>query len=222
MSTLSLALQLLAAAAAGTAVGLERQFRNHPAGIRTHALVAIGAATFTIVGTSGFDADGVSGDPSRIAAQVASGIGFIGAGAILKEGVTVRGLTTATSIWVSGAMGVAAGAGYYQLLVATVVVALVVLLLVGILNGPLERAFRPIVVVELEYRRGHGTLGPVLSAIDRLHGSTTSIAVEDTPDQRLLHLTIRRLHREGLVELLEQIRAIPEIVHATARYPTED
>src|SRR5947209_16104021 len=90
--------------------------RAHAAGVRTHALVAVGAALFTVAGAYGF-ADvphGSNVDPARIAAQVASGVGFLGAGAILRQGIGVRGLTTAATLWLAAALGLASGAGAYD------------------------------------------------------------------------------------------------------------
>jgi putative Mg2+ transporter-C (MgtC) family protein len=114
--------RIVVAAALGAAVGLEREWREQEAGLRTHMLVAMGAALFTIVSAFGFhDILGSSGpnvlvrlDPSRIAAQVVSGIGFLGAGAIIRNGLTVRGLTTAASLWLVAAIGMAAGAAFYS------------------------------------------------------------------------------------------------------------
>ncbi len=111
------ALRLLLAAILGGAIGVEREIHDHPAGIRTHMLVSLGAAIFTLLGIVGFEevqsAPGVvvPVDPTRIAAQVVSGIGFLGAGAIIKYGTTVRGLTTAASLWATASIGMAAAAG---------------------------------------------------------------------------------------------------------------
>ena len=85
----------------GTLIGMERQYRQHSAGLRTNVLVAVGAAAFTILSVT--MTSGGTGDPSRIAAQIVSGIGFLGGGLILKEGFTVRGLNTAATIWCSAA-----------------------------------------------------------------------------------------------------------------------
>ena len=104
----------------GGLVGLEREFSDQPAGFRTHILVSFGAALFTMAGAYGvteFFEDGgaaIRYDPTRIAAQVVTGIGFLGAGAILRQGVTVRGLTTAASLWVTAAIGLAVGLGYIE------------------------------------------------------------------------------------------------------------
>ncbi|NLU10164.1 MAG: MgtC/SapB family protein [Tepidanaerobacter acetatoxydans] len=101
--------RLVLAVIAGGLIGLEREVKSRPAGLRTHILVTIGSALVTLVSANGF----TSGDPARIAAQVVSGIGFLGAGTIIRDGSDIRGLTTAASVWVSGCIGVAIGAGYY-------------------------------------------------------------------------------------------------------------
>lgn len=124
LAPLELGLRLIVAAVLGGLVGFEREFSDQPAGLRTHLLVSLGAALFTIVGAYGvgpfFDADSdVRLDPTRIAAQVVSGIGFLGAGAILREGLTIRGLTTAAALWVAAAIGVATGFGYWEAAVVT-------------------------------------------------------------------------------------------------------
>jgi putative Mg2+ transporter-C (MgtC) family protein len=101
--------RLLLAAILGAMIGVEREIHEHPAGMRTHLLVSVGSAGFTLLSILSFTEAG--GDPGRIAAQVVSGIGFLGAGAILKEGATIRGLTTAASLWAVAAVGMACGAG---------------------------------------------------------------------------------------------------------------
>lgn len=113
---LDLAARLVMAAVFGAAVGFEREIHGHPAGMRTHLLVSLGSALFTVLSIHGFAASATAPvDPSRIAAQIVSGIGFLGAGAILKEGLSIRGLTTAASLWATAAIGLAAGAGQYIL-----------------------------------------------------------------------------------------------------------
>ena len=106
---IDVAVRLVLAAVAGMAIGIERELREQAAGLRTHMVVAIGACLFTIVGAYGFG----EGDPSRVASNIVTGIGFLGAGAILREGLTVRGLTTAGSLWVVAAIGMAVGLGMY-------------------------------------------------------------------------------------------------------------
>jgi putative Mg2+ transporter-C (MgtC) family protein len=110
------------------AVGFEREAAQKAAGLRTHILVGLGAALFGILSIEGFQAEQVEQlDPSRIAAQVVTGIGFLGAGAIFREGRLVRGLTTAAGLWTVAAIGLAAGAGMFAVAVAATVVTLIVL-----------------------------------------------------------------------------------------------
>jgi putative Mg2+ transporter-C (MgtC) family protein len=112
---LDISLRLLAAALFGAILGLEREVHGHPAGMRTHMLVCVGSALFTVLSVYGFSSPGgpLTGDPSRVAAQIVTGIGFLGAGAILKDGANVRGLTTAASLWLVASIGLAAGVGAY-------------------------------------------------------------------------------------------------------------
>ena len=124
-------LRIVVAATLGGAVGIERELRDHDAGFRTHMLVAIGSALFTIVSAYAFRDFLVGGgavvraDPTRIAAQIVTGIGFLGAGAIIRQGLSVRGLTTAATLWVVAAIGMAAGAGYYGGALITTAVVLI-------------------------------------------------------------------------------------------------
>jgi putative Mg2+ transporter-C (MgtC) family protein len=118
--------RIAAAAGLGGVVGLERELAERDAGLRTHMLVGVGSALFTLVGAYGFsDFPARSVDPTRIAAQVVTGIGFLGAGIIFRQGFTVRGLTTAASLWLVAAIGMAAGAGFWKGAVIALIVALV-------------------------------------------------------------------------------------------------
>ena len=109
---LVLMLRLVVALVLGAVVGWERELQRMPAGFRTHALVALGSAIFTVISAYAFTGPG--SDPTRIAAQVVTGIGFLGGGAIIHYGGTVRGLTTAASLWAVAAVGMAAGAGLFR------------------------------------------------------------------------------------------------------------
>ncbi len=118
---LDLALRIAAAIVLCAAIGLERPWRLRTAGIRTNALVSVGAALFVIVGAFGWNGPGA--DPTRVAAQVVSGIGFLGAGVILRDGLNIRGLTTAATLWCAAAVGSLAGAGMYLIaLIGTVAI----------------------------------------------------------------------------------------------------
>jgi putative Mg2+ transporter-C (MgtC) family protein len=148
---LDLGFRILVAAALGAAVGAEREIHGHPAGIRTHMLVALGSALFTVLSIHGFVSDGAAVgniDPTRIAAQIVSGIGFLGAGAILKDGVVIRGLTTAASLWATSAVGMAAGAGEY---VVGIVGAAIILTSLWPINALAER-FHGTAVPEVQIR----------------------------------------------------------------------
>ncbi len=116
-------LRILCAFLMGAMIGVERQFRQHTAGLRTNILVSVGAAAFTVLSYAMVEIVG-SGDPSRIAAQIVSGIGFIGGGLILKDGFTVRGLNTAATIWCSAACGCLCGLGMYKEGIVLVVIIL--------------------------------------------------------------------------------------------------
>jgi putative Mg2+ transporter-C (MgtC) family protein len=136
-----LVLRLLLSAFLGALIGVEREIHDHPAGIRTHLLVALGSALFTVLSIVGFPSSGdVATDPSRVAAQIVTGIGFLGAGAILKYGPTVRGLTTAASLWAAAGIGMAAGASRPVLAVAATVIVLVSLWPLRLLSERLELA----------------------------------------------------------------------------------
>ena len=146
-----LAVRMLIAAALGAAIGLEREIHDHPAGMRTHLLVSLGSAIFTelsIFAFSGGPAPNGSlpTDTSRVAAQIVSGIGFLGAGAILKYGTSIRGLTTAASLWTAAAIGMAAGAGEWLIAGVGTTIVLVSLwplnALVARLHKPGQHAIR--------------------------------------------------------------------------------
>ena len=124
----TLIVRLLAATVLGALIGLEREYHAKEAGVRTHLLVALGSCLFMILSIYGFDAfldnENVSYDPSRIASQVVTGIGFIGAGTIILHKQAVRGLTTAAGVWVTAAIGLACGNGMYILAAVTTVTVL--------------------------------------------------------------------------------------------------
>ena len=111
----------------GGLIGFEREIIQRPAGLRTHMLVAAGSAAFTLAGVHGFVGEGTVRDPGRVAAQIVAGVGFLGAGTIWRTTSTVRGLTTAASIWVVAAVGLLAGSGMYVLAVFTTLCSFVAL-----------------------------------------------------------------------------------------------
>lgn len=130
--------RLVLAAGLGALVGLEREWRNKSAGLRTNMLITIGAALFTIMG---LELSPTEGDASRITSQVVTGVGFLGAGAIIQGRHEVMGLTTAATIWVNAAIGVAAGAGRY--LIASLATAVILLVLAALVPVEARLARRP-------------------------------------------------------------------------------
>lgn len=123
-------IRLVAAAFLGAMIGLERERHSQPAGLRTHIALAIGASLVMVISINlaiQFQPDAPNGDPARLAAQVVSGIGFLGAGAILRYGETIKGLTTATSLWTVAMIGLAVGSGAYLAGIAATVLLLLVL-----------------------------------------------------------------------------------------------
>src|SRR5688500_1592763 len=138
ISDLELVQRLILAAALGAALGFERELRQKSAGLRTNILIAVGAALFTLMSIE--MADGT--DPTRIAAQIVAGIGFLGAGAIMRTGSGVQGLTTAGTVWVNAAVGVAAGGGETHLAVIGTAVTLAALLTLAPVERRIERFAR--------------------------------------------------------------------------------
>ncbi len=136
MQPLDLLIRFMLAAALGGAIGLERELRRKPAGLRTNMLITLGAAVFTAMS---LEIAGGGGTPDRIAAGVVTGVGFLGAGAIMRSGRDVHGMTTAATIWVNAAIGMAAGAGVFGLAVLAGVVTLLVLIVVAPIEAFFER-----------------------------------------------------------------------------------
>jgi putative Mg2+ transporter-C (MgtC) family protein len=137
MPAVELTERLLLAVALGAAIGLEREIRRKPAGLRTNTLIALGSALFTVVSVSLSARSDGSAD--RIAAQVVTGIGFLGAGAIIRSGGDVHGMTTAATIWVNAAIGMAVGAGEYLMATLTTIVTLIVLAVLQPIEARFER-----------------------------------------------------------------------------------
>ena len=152
---LDLSLRLLVAAGLGLVIGFEREIHGHPAGLRTHMLVAMGSGLFTVLSIHGFGGEGGGApvDPTRIAAQIVSGIGFLGAGAILKDGIVIRGLTTAASLWATAAVGMAAGAGEWTISVVATVIILISLWPINALAERLHGSAQPEVQLRLAMDR---------------------------------------------------------------------
>jgi putative Mg2+ transporter-C (MgtC) family protein len=201
--------RLTLAAVLGGAIGFERELRDREAGLRTHLLVCLGSALFTIVSAYGFREFLTSGDqvvradPTRIAAQIVTGIGFLGAGAIIRQGLSVRGLTTAATLWVSAAIGIAAGAGYYSGAVLGTVVTLIALWPLRIAAYRVFERLRPeerSIVVELR----QGTRATeLMEALEREHARIEHFQLEEEPDRRIVTLTLDTPSEQLLTELAD-------------------
>ncbi|MDF2803784.1 MAG: MgtC/SapB transporter [Anaerocolumna sp.] len=159
-------LRLILSAVAGGIVGMEREASNRPAGLRTHILVTLGSTLIMLISMYGFQglgADHSGGEPARLAAQVVSGIGFLGAGTILRTGNNIRGLTTAASIWVCGGIGLAIGNGYYLGGVATTIIVLFSLRSLGFLHKKESKCQDKLLSVHCKERVGLiGDIGQIL------------------------------------------------------------
>lgn len=195
--------RLTIAAGLGAAVGIERELREREAGIRTHLLVSLGACLFTIVGAYGFhNFSGV--DPTRIAAQVVTGIGFLGAGAIIREGISVRGLTTAASLWIVAAIGMAAGAGYYWPAVAgTALTVFALWPLRALAYRTIERLRPPERRLVVELREGAN----VKKLLD-VFGDVLQVDVEDERDRRVVTVELTDEVDEQLVSKLSDLEDV--------------
>jgi putative Mg2+ transporter-C (MgtC) family protein len=210
-------LRLVVAAALGAAIGLERELREREAGLRTHMLVSTGSALFTIASAYGFRDFLVNGgsvvraDPTRIAAQIVTGIGFIGAGAILRHGLSVRGITTAATLWVVAAIGLTTGAGYWSAAVITTAVVLFSLWPLRILAYHLlsvtKGAHRRI-VVDLD---GGASAAPIFGSLEELGVHVASFRRDEEENRRRISLAVelpRNLEPDRVVEALSGLEQV--------------
>ena len=205
---------LLIAVLAG-AVGLERELRDQEAGLRTHMLVGVGAALFVITGNFAWseldfgNAQGVVLDPSRVVAYVITGIGFLGAGTIIKHGINIKGLTTAASLWVVAAVGVSIGAGEYAL--GVVATAMVILSL-----WPVRKL---VTAVGIRAHRSHrlelemlptGSVAAVLARLEEQGGHVESARVTEEEGTRRVELVVVQ-QRADLGRLVEAVSGVPGV-----------
>ncbi len=207
-SYLEILTRLGAAFALGGLLGFEREWSKRPAGLRTHILVAVASALFTIMSVA---VAGKAGDVSRIAAGVVTGIGFIGAGTIMRHGNAVRGLTTAASLWMVAAIGVACGFEWYWAASVTTVIALVTLVVVDRLEETI-RSRRNEVQFGISIAPGRYVVRDVVEVLDR-HGvpivDLTFEGTNQTDMPRLLVVTARLGPGTQLQHLLcEQFESI--------------
>jgi putative Mg2+ transporter-C (MgtC) family protein len=214
LSTGEAILRLLVAAGLGGAIGLERELRDHEAGFRTHLLVSLGACVFTLVSAYAWtdwtfsQRSGVVFDPTRIAAQIVTGIGFLGAGAIIVRGISVRGLTTAATLWVVAAIGMAAGTGYYAVGVGAAVLVLVSLGPLKLISTRLVARVRP-EEAELAIRLApDGQAARVLDRIEALGGRVDHV---DFGDERTMDVVLRATTRSESARVAEQVNGLDDV-----------
>lgn len=203
---------LAVAAALGALIGGERESRGHPAGIRTQALVALAAALLTRAGETGFIGPAV--DLSRVASQVVTGIGFIGAGVILKHRGTVTGLTTAATLFLSAGIGVAVGAGLMAPAAIATGIALVVIYGLRLVKPWLRSQIAH--TVQVDYIQGHGTFGPLVRAIQDSGGTIQDLRVEDRTSEDgdvIRHVSIQVLAKQSadFEAIMHSFLARPEV-----------
>ncbi len=213
-------LRLSVAAVLGGAVGLERELRERQAGLRTHLLVSVGSALFTIVSAYGFREFLVHGgsvvraDPTRIAAQIVSGIGFLGAGAIIRQGLSVRGLTTAATLWLVAAIGMASGAGFYAAATITTAGAILTLGPLRIVAFKILRRYRPESGRLLVQLAAGTSPAPVIAEIERLGGTIEALSIGHEGDRRNVEVDVELpadAHLPGFVEAVSELEDVLEV-----------
>jgi putative Mg2+ transporter-C (MgtC) family protein len=217
LGNLELISRLVLSAALGSVIGFERERLSWAAGLRTHMLVCVGSTLLMIVSAYGFaDVLGNSHvilDPSRIAAQVVSGIGFLGAGSILLRGEIVRGLTTAASLWSVAAIGLAVGGGLYTASIAATVIILIIL--AGI--KPLEQRYisvkqrRQLMLLvdrgSLSFHSVHETLGASSARVKQFVVQQS----DDSPEHDVVQITLSRVSSNEYQAICTRLRALEQV-----------
>jgi putative Mg2+ transporter-C (MgtC) family protein len=203
------------------AVGLEREVRQKNAGLRTHTLVGVGAALFMLISKYGFtdvlQPRLVVLDPSRVAAQIVTGVGFLGAGLIFVRRDSVRGLTTAASIWVTAAIGSAAGAGLPILAALATAIYFVVALAFPILARRLPRSAGAVSALRVRYPDGRGILRNLMAETTSRGFAIDDIATEpaghgtDHAGPRMVHVTLHVHGRQPVTELAAALSELPDV-----------
>ena len=206
-------LRLAAALLAGGAIGFERERDSQPAGLRTHMILALGAALVMILSINiAIDFQGQDAEPTRLAAQVVSGIGFLGAGAILRFGFNVKGLTTASTLWTTAMIGLAIGYGYYLVALFAVVIMLIVLTLVERFEKKFVR-INVIRTVVIEVRDREGIIREVRKTISKMSDAVMAFNVQKSLKNKHLRIEIvARFNRnEKLEDMMEVLSAIESV-----------
>lgn len=210
-------LRLGLAALLGMIIGYERERQNQPAGLRTHAILAIGsclAMTISINIAMQFYPYVPNGDPGRIAAQVVSGIGFLGAGAILRYGTNVKGLTTATSLWTIAIVGLAVGAGHYFSAVGTTAALLIVLVILNLLEKRLIRSYQTISVLVTAHANPN-LVDELYVIFKQLNKKVLSLSVESNPQNadQTVTMVVKTIENDPMTDIrtaLDQVQGVTQ------------
>ncbi len=203
-------------------IGLERETRDQAAGFRTHILLGLGAALFTLVSAYGFSeftraaleggGRGVQFDPTRIAAQIVTGVGFLGAGAIIRRGLDVRGLTTAASLWAAAAIGLASGAGYYFGAAATTAVVLIALyLLRGVRVYVVSRFRTAFCVLSIQFADAGAEISRVVEIVESRDVRIRNTDAEIEDGRASYELQLRIPPGRQVQEMLGEISTLPSV-----------
>lgn len=219
-SGLELAARLVLALVLGAVVGFEREVNDQPAGLRTHIAVSLGACLFALISAYGFTEFEVSGrqtsyqiDVTRVASQIVSGMGFLGAGAIIKYGPNVRGLTTAASLWVAAAIGLAVAVGSYTLALVTTGLVLVSLALLSFPKRWIERRLAThradVVVVKVSDDGDAGPVVAALAAIDDI--GIEALEIERTEIGVSISLRAKKRGKGDLATMVAPIADRPDV-----------
>lgn len=213
---LELIIRILVGTALGAVIGYERDIHGRPAGLRTHAIVALASATFMVVSThlafyQGYrDGDFTEVDGSRIAASVVSGIGFLAGGAILRTGFTIQGLTTAAGLWLVAAIGLAAGGGMYLESAAATVVGVTALTMLRRFEDKDDRIRRRLLLTLTDAALSTDALVAKLSKLD-LIPTVEGWNLESSASVRQLTLGVRLPRRDGEATLVAALESEPGI-----------
>jgi putative Mg2+ transporter-C (MgtC) family protein len=215
ISDMEILLRLLVGAGLGALVGFERERQNQPAGLRTHIILAIGATLAMVLSINlamQFRDFAPNGDPARLAAQVISGIGFLGAGAILRYGETVKGLTTATSLWTVAIIGLSAGAGNYLVSAGATLLVLIVLTIINVFEKRYIRSYASRTIQLLAEDRP-GLMGELKQILDTLEQIVLSINISKDFDRKeaTLEAVIRTIEEPDLAPLVEELSKFPGV-----------
>ena len=218
MSYVELLARILLGTALGAVIGLERDLHGRPAGLRTHAIVELASTTFMVVSTRFVfyqhyaAGDLVEVDTSRIAASVVSGIGFLGAGAILRTGITIRGLTTAAALWLVAAIGMAAGGGMYAVAVFVTVVGLGTLTLLRRFEDRGEPIARQRITLVLD--ESQSSITAIVGALSRSGTKVVEEAYEREGGRTSLTLEVRTpavIENHDLARAVEGVSGLKQI-----------